>query len=80
MNAVGKRYLGMKIDSSQYIKPAVSYIKELIALASEKGFIMSRVNARGISNKLSDMINNDIINPMLQVTNETEYIIESVLL
>ncbi|XP_050593896.1 uncharacterized protein LOC126923966 [Bombus affinis] len=66
VNAVGKRYLGMKIDSSQYIKPAVSYIKELIALASEKGFIMSRVNARGISNKLSDMINNDIINPMLQ--------------
>ena len=71
VNAVGKRHLGMKIDSSQYIKPAVSYIKELITLASEKGFIMSRVNARQISNRLSDMINNDIINPILKVTNET---------
>ncbi|KAK9294600.1 hypothetical protein QLX08_010826 [Tetragonisca angustula] len=66
VNAVGKRHLGMKIDSSQYIKPAVSYVKELIALASEKGFIMSRVNAREISNRLSDMINNDIINPILK--------------
>lgn len=66
VNAVGKRHLGMKMDSSQYIKPAVAYIKELIALASEKGFIMSRINAKGISNRLSDMINNDIINPILK--------------
>ncbi|KOX72386.1 hypothetical protein WN51_01485 [Melipona quadrifasciata] len=66
VNAVGKRHLGMKIDSSQYIKPAVSYVKELVALASEKGFIMSRVNAREISNRLSDVINNDIINPILK--------------
>ncbi|XP_043789013.1 uncharacterized protein LOC122712977 isoform X1 [Apis laboriosa] len=66
VNAIGKRHLGMKMDSSQYIKPAVAYIKELIALASEKGFIMSRINAKGISNRLSDMINNDIINPILK--------------
>ncbi|KOC59235.1 hypothetical protein WH47_11311 [Habropoda laboriosa] len=66
VNAMGKRHLGMKMDSSQYIKPAVSYVKELIALASEKGFIMSRVNAREISNRLSDMINNDIVNPILK--------------
>ncbi|CAK9824743.1 hypothetical protein ANTRET_LOCUS2861 [Anthophora retusa] len=66
VNAVGKRHLGMKIDSSQYIKPAVAYVKELVALASEKGFIMSRVNAREISNRLSDMINNDIVNPILK--------------
>ncbi|XP_017889842.1 uncharacterized protein LOC108630832 isoform X2 [Ceratina calcarata] len=66
INAVGKRHLGMKIDSSQYIKPAVAYIKELINLASEKGFIMSRVNARTISNRLSDMLNNDIVNPVLK--------------
>ncbi|XP_076759445.1 uncharacterized protein LOC143428454 isoform X2 [Xylocopa sonorina] len=66
VNAVGKRHLGIKIESSQYIKPAVAYVKELIALASEKGFIMSRVNAREISNRLSDMINYDIISPMLK--------------
>ncbi|OAD56523.1 hypothetical protein WN48_03210 [Eufriesea mexicana] len=66
VNAVGKRHLGMKMDSLQYIKPAVAYIQELIALASEKGFIMSRVNAREISNRLSDVINNDIINSILK--------------
>lgn len=69
MNAIAKRYVGMKIDSSQYIKPAEAYIKELITLASEKGFIMSRVNAREISNRLSDTINHDIIDPILKVTN-----------
>ncbi|XP_043247949.1 uncharacterized protein LOC122394857 [Colletes gigas] len=65
-DVVAKRHLGMKFDSSQYIKPAVAYVQELIALASEKGFIMSRVNAREISNRLSDVINNDIIDPMLK--------------
>ncbi|XP_031847415.1 uncharacterized protein LOC116433452 isoform X2 [Nomia melanderi] len=66
VNAVAKRHVGMKIDSSQYIRPAVAYVQELITLASEKGFIMSRVNAREISNRLSEMINHDIIDPMLK--------------
>nr|XP_012143894.1 PREDICTED: uncharacterized protein LOC100875751 [Megachile rotundata]XP_012143896.1 PREDICTED: uncharacterized protein LOC100875751 [Megachile rotundata]XP_012143897.1 PREDICTED: uncharacterized protein LOC100875751 [Megachile rotundata] len=66
VNAVARRHLGMKIDSSQYIKPAEAYIKELIALASEKGFIMSRLNGREISNRLSDTINHDIIDPILK--------------
>lgn len=58
----------MKIDSSQYIKPAVAYVQELMALASEKGFIISRVNAKEISNRLSDVIN-DIVDSMLKVRN-----------
>ncbi|XP_034179198.2 uncharacterized protein LOC117603807 [Osmia lignaria lignaria] len=66
VNAIAKRYVGMKIDSSQYIKPAEAYIKELITLASEKGFIMSRVNAREISNRLSETINHDIVDPILK--------------
>ncbi|XP_076295091.1 uncharacterized protein LOC143216149 [Lasioglossum baleicum] len=66
VNAIAKRHLGMKIDSSQYIRPAVAYVQELITLASEKGFIMSRVNAREISNRLSEVINNDIVDPMLK--------------
>lgn len=67
VNAVAKRHVGMKIESSQYIRPAVAYVQELITLASEKGFIMSRVNAREISNRLSEVINHDIIDPMLKV-------------
>ncbi|KZC14971.1 PREDICTED: uncharacterized protein LOC107193098 [Dufourea novaeangliae] len=66
VDAVAKRHVGMQVDSSQYIRPAVAYIQELIALASEKGFIMSRVNAREISNRLSDVINHDIVDPMLK--------------
>ncbi|GAB1860155.1 hypothetical protein CAJAP_01234 [Camponotus japonicus] len=65
-NAVAKKYLNMNIDSYQYVKPAVAYFQELINLASEKGFIMSRVNARELSNRLSDIINNDIIYPSLK--------------
>jgi len=57
----------MKIDSSKYVKPAVAYFQELVSLASEKGFIMSRVNARELSNRLSDIINNDFIYPILKV-------------
>lgn len=57
----------MKIDSLQYVKPAIAYFQELVSLASEKGFIMSRVNARELSNRLSDIINNDFISPILKV-------------
>ncbi|XP_025987324.2 uncharacterized protein LOC105206635 isoform X2 [Solenopsis invicta] len=65
-NGMAKRYLNMNIDSSVYVKPAVSYFQELVGLASEKGFIMSRINARELSNRLSDVINNDFIGPILK--------------
>ncbi|KYM88890.1 hypothetical protein ALC53_02656, partial [Atta colombica] len=66
INGLTKRYLNIKFDSSQYVRPAVAYFQELVSLASEKGFIMSRINARELSNKLSDIINNDIIGPVLK--------------
>lgn len=66
LNAVMRRHLGMNIDSSQYVRPAIAYIQELINLASEKGFIMSRISARELSNKLSETINNDITGPILK--------------
>lgn len=70
---MAKRYLNMKIDSSQYVRPAISYFQELVSLASEKGFIMSRVNARELSNRLSDIINNDFIGPILKVNISLKY-------
>lgn len=66
-NGMAKRYLNMNIDSSQYVRPAIAYFQELVNLASEKGFIMSRINARELSNRLNDIINNDIISPILKV-------------
>ncbi|KAJ8686757.1 hypothetical protein QAD02_022551 [Eretmocerus hayati] len=65
-NAVAQRHLNMKIDSYQYVKPAVAYVQELTSLASEKGFIMSRINARELSRKLSDSINNGFVAPLLK--------------
>lgn len=73
VNAGAKRYLNTNMDSAKYIKPAVAYIQDLIKLASEKGFIMSRVNANELSNRLSDTINNDIISPMLKVIIKSRY-------
>ncbi|XP_014230721.1 uncharacterized protein LOC106655049 [Trichogramma pretiosum] len=66
INAVAKRHLNMNVDSYQYVKPAIAYVQELMSLASEKGFIMSRINARELSNKLSDSINNGFIAPLLK--------------
>ncbi|XP_077266935.1 uncharacterized protein LOC143899960 [Temnothorax americanus] len=66
-NGIAKRYLNMNnVDSSQYVRPAISYFQELMSLASEKGFIMSRINARELSNRLTDIINNDFIGPILK--------------
>lgn len=70
VNAGAKRYLNANFNSAQYIKPAVAYVQDLIKLASEKGFIMSRINANELSNRLSDTINNDIVSPILKVRNE----------
>ncbi|XP_035739648.1 uncharacterized protein LOC118449319 isoform X1 [Vespa mandarinia] len=66
LNVAARKHLNMKIDSSQYVGPAIAYIQELVNLASEKGFIMSRISARELSNKLSNTINNDIVEPILR--------------
>lgn len=66
INAAATKYLDVNLDSSKYIKPAISYIQDLIKLASKQGFIMSRVNANELSSRLSNTINNDIVSPLLK--------------
>ncbi|XP_008548330.1 uncharacterized protein LOC103571808 isoform X2 [Microplitis demolitor] len=77
INAGAKRYLNMNIDSAKYIKPAVAYVQDLIKLASEKGFIMSRVNANELSNRLSDTINNDLVSPILKTYRAYKWAVKS---
>lgn len=60
----------MKIDSYKYIKPGMSYVQELMNLASEKGFIMKRINARELSHKLHNTIHNDLVEPLLKVRSQ----------
>ncbi|XP_074106504.1 uncharacterized protein LOC141532178 isoform X1 [Cotesia typhae] len=77
INAGAKRYVNMNIDSAKYIRPAVAYVQDLIKLASEKGFIMSRVNAHELSNRLSDTINNDIVAPILKTYRAYKWALKS---
>ncbi|KAK0089191.1 hypothetical protein PV325_008503 [Microctonus aethiopoides] len=77
VNAGAKRYLNANFNSAQYIKPAVAYVQDLIKLASEKGFIMSRINANELSNRLSDTINNDIVSPILKTYRAYKWAIKS---
>ncbi|XP_034952300.1 uncharacterized protein [Chelonus insularis] len=77
VNAGAKRYLNMNLDSAKYIRPAVAYAQDLIKLASEKGFIMSRVNANELSNRLSHTINNDIISPILKTYRAYKWAVKS---
>ncbi|XP_046610947.1 uncharacterized protein LOC124300677 isoform X1 [Neodiprion virginianus] len=66
-DATAKRFLNMKIDSQKYVRPALAYVQELTSLASQKGFIVSHINANELSNKLSNTMNNDFIEPLLKV-------------
>ncbi|XP_015127038.1 uncharacterized protein LOC107048401 [Diachasma alloeum] len=77
VNAGATKYLNMNLDSAKYIKPAMAYLQDLIRLASEKGFIMSRVNANELSNRLSETINNDFIAPFLKTYRAYKWALKS---
>ncbi|XP_063992357.1 uncharacterized protein LOC135170454 [Diachasmimorpha longicaudata] len=77
VNAGATKYLNMNLDSAKYIKPAMAYLQDLIRLASEKGFIMSRVNANELSNRLSETINNDLIAPFLKTYRAYKWALKS---
>lgn len=69
--------MNTKIDSQKYVRPAVAYFQELVTLASERGFIMSHINANELSNKLSSTLNKDLIEPLLKVSfAEAKYYLE----
>nr|QOD39441.1 seminal fluid protein [Ophraella communa] len=70
---VSKKYFDIKINSKEYVKPAVNYIKELIKLTEEKGTLKSFGNSNEFSSKLADTINLEIIEPLARVNRAFRY-------
>uniref|UniRef100_A0A1A9ZSW4 Uncharacterized protein n=1 Tax=Glossina pallidipes TaxID=7398 RepID=A0A1A9ZSW4_GLOPL len=69
---IAKQHLSVKIDSRQYVKPAVGYSKELLKLGQARGLL--QFNATDLSNKLTDTLNLEVIEPVLKVHRAYRYI------
>lgn len=61
---IAKRHLSVKVDSRTYVKPAVSYIKELLKLGQARG-LLQKFNATDLSDKLTDTLNLEVRNQLL---------------
>ncbi|XP_070138027.1 uncharacterized protein [Drosophila bipectinata] len=72
LDHVAKHHLNVKIDSRQYVKPAVGYAKELLKLGQARGLL--QFNATEISDKLTDTLNLEVIEPVLKVHRAYRYI------
>uniref|UniRef100_A0A1A9W5N9 Uncharacterized protein n=1 Tax=Glossina brevipalpis TaxID=37001 RepID=A0A1A9W5N9_9MUSC len=69
---IAKHNLNVKIDSRQYVKPAVGYSKELLKLGQARGLL--QFNATDLSDKLTDTLNLEVIEPVLKVHRAYRYI------
>lgn len=58
LNHVAKHRLNVKIDSRQYVKPAVGYAKELLKLGQARGLL--QFNSTEISDRLTDTLNLEV--------------------
>ncbi|XP_058056075.1 uncharacterized protein LOC131207477 [Anopheles bellator] len=63
---VAKRHLAVKISSVQYVKPAVSYVRDLLQLGKAKQFLQ-QYNVTEMTDKLTDTLNLEVIEPVLKV-------------
>ncbi|XP_054735308.1 uncharacterized protein LOC129242592 isoform X2 [Anastrepha obliqua] len=72
---VAKHHLNVKIDSRQYVKPAVGYAKELLKLGQARGLL--QFNATELSDKLTDTLNLEVIEPVLKVHRAYRFILKS---
>ncbi|XP_050339951.1 uncharacterized protein LOC126766131 isoform X1 [Bactrocera neohumeralis] len=72
---VAKQHLNVKIDSRQYVKPAVGYARELLKLGQARGLL--QFNATELSDKLTDTLNLEVIEPVLKVHRAYRFISKS---
>lgn len=75
LDHVAKHHLNVKIDSRQYVKPAVGYAKELLKLGQARGLL--QFNATELSDKLTDTLNLEVIEPVLKVHRAYRFITKS---
>ncbi|XP_023299129.2 uncharacterized protein LOC111681525 [Lucilia cuprina] len=74
LDHVAKHHLNVKIDSRQYVKPAVGYAKDLMKLGQARGVL--QFNATDISDKLTDTLNLEVIEPVLKVHRAYRYVMK----
>ncbi|XP_055376528.1 ras guanine nucleotide exchange factor L [Condylostylus longicornis] len=66
LNHIAKTHLSIKVDTRDYVKPAVSYTKELLKLGQSRG-LLQKFNSTELSDKLTDTLNLEVIEPVLKV-------------
>jgi hypothetical protein len=73
---VTKRHLNVKIQSHTYVKPTVNYVKDLLKLGQARG-LLKQFNSTEISDKLTDTLNLEVIEPVLKVYRAYRHAIET---
>lgn len=71
-----RRQLNVKISSIDYVKPAVSYLRDLLKLGKARE-LLQKVNATEVSDKLTDSLNLEVIEPVLKVHRAYRYILQN---
>ncbi|XP_055854681.1 uncharacterized protein LOC129918265 [Episyrphus balteatus] len=73
LDYVAKHQLNVKIESKTYVKPAVGYAKELLKLGQAR-VMLQKFNATELSDKLTDTLNLEVIEPVLKVHRAYRYV------
>lgn len=63
---IAREHLHTKISTIVYVKPAVTYVKDLVKLGKARG-LLQKFNATELSDKLTDTVNLEVIEPVLKV-------------
>lgn len=63
---VARQYLHTKVASITYVKPAVAYVRDLLRLGEARG-LLQQFNATELSDRLTDTVNLEILEPVLKV-------------
>ncbi|XP_065224081.1 uncharacterized protein LOC135848185 [Planococcus citri] len=68
IDAITKKHFALKINSGKYIKPAVIYLQEVFKIGEGKNLLsMTQLSSKEISDKLADVLNGELIEPVLRV-------------
>lgn len=70
-----RRQLNVKISSIDYVKPAISYLRDLLKLGKARE-LLQKVNATEVSGKLTDSLNLEVIEPVLKVHRAYRFIVQ----
>ncbi|XP_055321774.1 uncharacterized protein LOC129577939 [Sitodiplosis mosellana] len=63
---IAREHLHTKISTIVYVKPAVTYVRDLVKLGKARG-LLQKFNATELSDKLTDTVNLEVIEPVLKV-------------